>query len=134
MAALHRPAPRDRIRRLAIGVTRHTWASPRPRIWYTINAIYTKAQITLTTQPLGDLSSEGPDCRRHTRIVALDETGDEKILHQSDEGLDLTPEIVHFLDCLDTGQMPETDGPTAQKIVELPQNAYRQAEALGANA
>ncbi len=116
-----------------IGVTRHTWASPRPRIWYTLNALCTKAQITLTTQPLGDLGSEGPDCRWHTRIVALDQTGGETILHQSGEGLDLKPEIVHFLDCLDTGQTPETDGPTARKIVELTQNAYRQAEKVGAN-
>jgi predicted dehydrogenase len=117
----------------AIGVTRHTWASPRPRIWYTMNATCAKAQVTLTTHPLGDLVSEGPECHWLTRVVALDEQGDERVLHESDQGLDLKPEIIHFLDCLDTGQTPETDGPTARRIVELVQEAYRDADERGAN-
>ena len=55
------------------------------------------------------------------------------MLHESDQGLDLKPEIIHFLDCLDTGQTPETDGPTARRIVELVQEAYRDADERGAN-
>ena len=117
----------------AIGVTRHMWASPRTRIWYTMNAACQKAHITLTTQPLGDLVSEGPGCQWRTRIVVLGESGNEEILHESGEGLDLEPEIIHFLDCLDTGQTPETDGPGARRIVELVQDAYRDAEGRGAN-
>ena len=117
----------------AIGVTRHTWASPRSRVWYTMNAICERAHITLTTEILGDLAKDGPDCRWRTRILALEETGEEQVLHDSGEGLDLEPEIVHFLDCLDTGRTPETDGPTARRIVELTQQAYRDAESRGAN-
>ena len=116
-----------------VGTTRHTWASPRTRIWYTMNAMCQQAHITLTTQPLDDIVATGADCRWLTRITALSQTGDAELLHESDEGLDLEPEIIHFLDCLDSGQTPETDGATARKIVELVQNAYREADERGTN-
>src|SRR5215831_18633402 len=35
----------------AIGVARHTWASPRSRTWYTMHATCEKAHVTLTTTP-----------------------------------------------------------------------------------
>ena len=34
----------------------------------------------------------------------------EEVLLESDEGLDLAPEIEHFFECVDTGRRPETDG------------------------
>ena len=116
-----------------VGTTRHTWASPRTRIWYTMNAMCQKGHITLTTQPLDDIVSAGADCRWLTRITALGQTGDLELLHESNEGLDLEPEIIHFLDCLDSGQTPETDGASARKIVQITQNAYREAGERGAN-
>lgn len=116
-----------------VGTTRHTWASPRTRIWYTMNAMCQKGHITLTTQPLDDIVSAGADCRWLTRITALGQTGDVELLHESNEGLDLEPEIIHFLDCLDSGQTPETDGASARKIVQITQNAYREAGERGAN-
>ena len=116
-----------------VGTTRHTWASPRTRIWYTMNAMCQKGHITLTTQPLDDIVSAGADCRWLTRITALGQTGDVELLHESNEGLDLEPEIIHFLDCLDSGQTPETDGASARKIVQITHNAYREAGERGAN-
>ena len=114
-----------------VGVTRHLWASPRTRIWYTMNAVCEKAHITLTTHPLGDLVNEGADCPWETRIVAIGES--EEVLHESDEGLNVAPEISHFLDCIQTGSPPQTDGRTARKIIELVTLAYQDAEAKGAN-
>ena len=114
-----------------IGVTRHTWASPRSRIWYTMNAVCEKAHVTLTTAPLGDLVTEGAACRWQTRIVALGEK--EDVLLESGEGLDVGPEVEHFMDCLDTGSTPETDGKAARKIIELVTGAYQEAEARGDN-
>ncbi|TAM83338.1 MAG: Gfo/Idh/MocA family oxidoreductase [Acidobacteria bacterium] len=112
-----------------IGVTRHTWASPRPRIWYTMNAVCEKAYITLTTTPLGNLAKEGHRCRWSTRIVAQP----EEVLLESDEGLDFTPEIEHFFNCVETGERPQTDGYTARKVIELVFEAYRKAQAEGGN-
>lgn len=87
-----------------IGVTRHTWASPRRHIWYTMNALCEKAYVSVTTTPLGDLASEGAKCRWSTRITA--EGDKQEVLLESDEGLDLAPQIQHFFDCVETGRRP----------------------------
>ena len=51
---------------------------------------------------------------------------------ESGEGLDLTGEVEHFLDCVETGGTPMTDGRSARAIIELVQGAYRRADAVGA--
>lgn len=114
----------------AIGVTRHTWASPRVRVWYTMSALCERAHITLTTTPVGDLIAEGPGCRWETRIESLGQTAET--LLRSDEGLDVAPEVAHFLDCVDSGRTPQTDGRAGRRLLELVQEAYREAAARGA--
>ena len=114
-----------------IGVTRETWASPKSRIWYTMEAVCEKARVTLTTTPLADLASEGHRCPWSTRIIVL---GDgEEVLLESNEGLDFAPEIEHFFDCVETGRRPQTDGLTARKMIALVLEAYRKAYAEGGN-
>ena len=54
----------------AIGTVRHTWSSPKPRIWYTMSAMCEKAYITLTTTPLGNATLEGPRCKWQTKVTA----------------------------------------------------------------
>jgi len=115
----------------SIGVVRHTWASPKVRIWYSMEAMCEKAHVTLTCTPLGDQNSEGVRCRWQTRIVA--QGSEEELLLESDEGLDLAPEIAHFLDCVDTGREPETDGHMARKVSAVVLDAYRRAELDDAN-
>jgi len=114
-----------------IGVTRHLWASPKSRIWYTLNAVCEKAHLTLTTTPLGDLVSEGADCEWQTRIVAIGDT--TEVLHESGEGLELQGEIEHFHECIKTGRTPETDGQTARDLIARIFEAYDEASAKGAN-
>ncbi len=114
-----------------IGVARETWASPRCRTWYTLHATCEKAHVTLTTTPLGDLANEGHRCAWATRIVA--EGGTEEVLLESGEGLDVAPELQHFFDCVDSGRRPQTDGHMARKMVDLILQAYRNADAEGAN-
>lgn len=114
-----------------IGVTRHTWASPRSRIWYTMHAICEKAHVTLTTNPLGDLVREGARCPWSTKIVALGEK--EEVLLESDEGLDLGPEIQHFFQCVETGERPRTDGHIAREMIRVVFEAYAKAESEGGN-
>ena len=114
-----------------IGVTRHTWASPRSRIWYTMHAICEKAHVTLTTHPLGDLVREGARCRWSTRIVAVG--AKEEVLLESDEGLDLGPEIDHFFHCVETGERPKTDGHVAREMIRAVLDAYAKAESDGGN-
>jgi predicted dehydrogenase len=87
-----------------VGVTRHTWVSPRSRIWCTMHALCEKAHVTLTTTPLGDLVKEGHLCKCSTRITALG--AKEEVLLESSEGLDLAPEIEHFFQC-DSGRRPD---------------------------
>ena len=106
----------------AIGTTRHLWASPRSRTWYTLTATCQKAHLTLTTTPLGDLMTEGHRCPWRTRLVALGE--DEEVLLDNDEGLDVVYEMAHFLDCVDSGATPATDGRAARRIIELVLAAY----------
>lgn len=115
-----------------IGTTRHTWGSPKSQTWYTMRAMCRDAWITLTTTPIGDVLTDGARCRWDTRIMALHATGEELLL-QSEEGLDVTPEWTHFLDCIEAGTEPQTGGRTARAIIELVQNAYAQADAVGAN-
>ncbi|MBZ5596334.1 MAG: Gfo/Idh/MocA family oxidoreductase [Acidobacteriia bacterium] len=115
----------------SIGVARHTWASPRVRIWYTMEAMCEKAHVTLTCTPLGDQNTEGVRCRWQTRIVAQGKQ--DEVLLESDEGLDLAPEIEHFFECVDTGRTPETDGRMARKVSAVVLEAYRRAAADGAN-
>jgi predicted dehydrogenase len=112
-----------------VGVTRHTWASPKSRTWYTLTATCESARVILTTTPAGDLVNDGPHCPWATRIVVHDDT--EEVLLESDEGLDLVPEIEHFLDCVETGATPQTDGVAARKIIALVLDAYADAEARG---
>jgi predicted dehydrogenase len=114
-----------------VGTTRHTWASPRSRVWYTLTATCQKAHLTLTTKPLGDLTSEGDHCPWRTRLVATGET--EEVLLDSGEGLDVMYEMAHFLDCVETGATPATDGPAARRIIELVLAAYEDAAQKGAN-
>ena len=90
-----------------------------------------KAHVTLTTTPMGDLVSEGAHCPWSTRIVALGDK--EEVLLDSDEGLDLAPEIEHFLDCVETGHTPQTDGRMARNMIAIVFEAYRKATAEGGN-
>ncbi len=115
-----------------VGTTRHTWGSPKAEIWYTMRAMCHDAWITLTTTPVGDLVTNGVRCQWETRITALHATGEELLL-QSDEGLDVAPAWDHFLDCVESGAEPETGGRVARAMIELVQNAYRQADAVKAN-
>ena len=115
-----------------IGTTRHTWGSPRSYDWYTLRAMCREAWVTLSSTPTGDFFSEAERCRWDTRIVVANEASETTVLH-SDEGLDLVPEWVHFLDCVKTGAEPQTGGNTARAIIELVQNAYREADKAGAN-
>ncbi len=115
----------------AVGTTRHTWASPRSRVWYTLTATCQKAHLILTTTPLGDLAAEGHRCPWRTRLVALGAT--EEVLLDSGEGLDVAYEMAHFLDCVETGATPETDGRAGRRIIELVLSAYADAARAGAN-
>ena len=115
----------------AVGATRHTWASPKSRIWYTLTATCEKAHLTLTTVPMGDLVAEGDHCPWRTRLVAIGET--EEVLFDSAEGLDVVYGMSHFLDCVETGATPETDGRMARRMIELVLSAYVEAERRGAN-
>ena len=109
-----------------IGVTRHTWSSPAVRTWYTLTAQCTKAWITLTTTPLGDLFTRGAECPWQTLITARTSAG-EPVLLDSEEGLDLRGEWNHFLDCIATGSEPQTSGAAGRRIIELVHGAYREA-------
>jgi predicted dehydrogenase len=114
-----------------IGTVRHTWASPKPRIWYTMNAMCEKAYVTLTTTPLGNATTEGPRCKWQTRITSYG--AKEEILFENDQGLDLKPEVEHFFTCVETGGRPNTDGMAARKLTELVLGAYDGARKQGAN-
>ncbi len=114
-----------------IGVVRHTWASPKVRVWYTMEAMCEKAHVILTCTPLGDQNMDGVRCRWHTRIVALG--NQDEVLLESEEGLDLGPEIEHFFDCIESGRTPETDGRIARKVSAVVLDAYRRAATDGAN-
>ena len=113
-----------------IGTTRHTWISPDPKVWYTMRAMCEHGIVTLTANPEGDLVEEGHKCKWRSRITA---SPGDRILLDSDEGLDFTGEITHFLDCLDTGIPCETDARTGRKVMELIFAAYENAAAVGAN-
>lgn len=115
-----------------IGITRHTWASPKSDIWYTMRAQCQDAWLTLTTTPVGDLFKDGPFCPWKTRITKLDKEN-EVIMLESEEGLDLKPEVSHFFDCIETGSTPQTDGRKARQLIEMIHFAYQQAELNGAN-
>jgi predicted dehydrogenase len=114
----------------AVGATRHTWASPKSRAWYTLTATCQKAHLTLTTTPLGDLAAEGARCAWRTRLVAAGQS--EEVLLDNGEGLDVVHEMAHFLDCVETGATPHTDGRMARRMIELVLAAYRAAERDGA--
>lgn len=117
-----------------VGTSRHTWFSPKPQIWYTVRAYCERAVITLEVNPLGDLAREGYRCPWISRI-SVAEAGAEgdKLLLESDEGLDLTEEVRHFFDCLDSGARPQTDGRVARELMKVVLDAYHDAEITGAN-
>jgi predicted dehydrogenase len=108
-----------------IGVVRHTWASPRVRVWYTMEAMCERAHVVLTCTPLGDQNLEGTRCQWQTRITALGQK--DELLLENDEGLDLAPEIEHFFECVDNGRTPETDGEMARRVSAVVLDAYRRA-------
>ncbi len=114
-----------------IAATRHTWASPRSQTWYTLIATCQRARLTLTTTPRGDLVREGASCLWHTRLTVSGEA--ERVLLDNDEGLDVIYEMTHFLDCIDSGATPATDGRAARKIIELVLSAYADAERRASN-
>jgi len=97
-----------------------------------MNATCERAHISLTTHPMGDLFAEGANCQWQTRIVTNSREGEE-VLFDEDEGLEVGSEINHFLECVSEGKIPETDGRTARKIVELAFNAYKDADLRGGN-
>lgn len=114
-----------------IGIVRHTWASPKIAIWYTMEAMCELARITLTCTPLGDQNVEAVNCKWQTRIMVLGKR--EEVMLQNEEGLDLAPEMEHFFECVDNSRKPETDGVVARQISALVIGAYDRAAADGAN-
>jgi len=116
-----------------VGTTRHTWFSPKPHRWYTMRAYCERAVITLTVHPLGKLAVEGVRCAWRSQVTVAEAGADEKILVDSDEGLDLTEEVRHFLDCIDSSARPQTDGSVARQLMKVTLDAYRDAEITGAN-
>lgn len=113
-----------------IGTTRHTWLSPDPKVWYTMRAVCENAVITLTANPEGDLVTEGHRCKWRSRIIV---SPNERVLLDSNEGLDFTGEIGHFFDCLDTGKPCETDARAGRKMMKIIFDAYKGAAKAGAN-
>ena len=113
-----------------IGTTRHSWASPSPRVWYTMRAFCEKAILTLTANPVGDLVSEGSQCRWESRIEV---SPPGHVLLDSDEGLDFTGELTHFFDCLDTGRPCQTDARAGRYLMAAVFNAYDRAARDGGN-
>jgi predicted dehydrogenase len=113
-----------------IGVTRHSWVSPSPKVWYTVRAFCEKAVLTLTANPVGDLFREGHRCAWQSSIEA---SPSGEILLDSDEGLDFTGEIRHFFDCLDTKISCETDGRAGRKLMEAVFSAYEKASLESGN-
>ena len=116
-----------------VGSTRHTWFSPKPHRWYTMRAYCQRAVLTLTVHPLGSLAVEGVNCAWSSRITVAEAGAEERLLLESDEGLDLTEEARHFLDCVESGARPQTDGPVARQLMKVTLDAYRDAESRGAN-
>lgn len=116
-----------------VGTTRHTWFSPKPDHWYVMRAYCERAVITLTVNPLGKLAVEGYRCPWQSRIALSQPGVADQILLDSDEGLDLTEEVRHFFDCVDTGARPQTDGQVARALMKVALDAYQDAEIKGAN-
>ena len=116
-----------------VGATRHTWFSPKPHRWYTMRAYCQRAVVTLEVQPLGSLALEGVNCRWLSRITIGEAGKDDRVVLESDEGLDLTEEVRHFLDCVESGDRPQTDGHAARELMKVALDAYRDAEITGAN-
>ena len=116
-----------------VGTTRHTWFSPAPDRWYVMRAYCERAVITLTVNPLGKLAVEGYQCPWQSRITVSQSGCEDKVLLESDEGLDLTEEVRHFFDCVDSGARPQTDGPVARELMKVVLDAYQEAEIKGAN-
>ncbi|MFN7997534.1 MAG: Gfo/Idh/MocA family oxidoreductase [Bryobacteraceae bacterium] len=115
----------------AIGVVRHTWASPHVREWYTMEAMCERGRVILTCTPMGHQNTEGVRCLWRSRVTAQD--GGETVLLENHDGLDLAPEIRHFFECVDSRKRPETDGAVAREISAVVFEAYRRAEEDGAN-
>ncbi len=113
-----------------IGTTRHTWVSPDPKIWYTMRAMCESGILTLTANPEGDLVSEGHRCKWRSRITA---SPGDRVLLDSDEGLDFTGEITHFFDCLELRIPCETDARAGRRMMEIIFSAYEKAAAAGGN-
>ena len=101
-----------------VGATRHTWFSPKPDCWYIMRAYCERAVITLTVNPLGKLAVEGFSCPWQSRITIAQPGCEDKVVLESDEGLDLTEEVRHFFDCVDSGARPQTDGQVARAVDE----------------
>ena len=116
-----------------VGTTRHTWFSPKPHRWYTMRAYCERAVITLTVHPLGNLAVEGYRCAWSSRITIAEAGSEDRVLLDSDEGLDLTEEVRHFFECVDSGARPQTDGQVARQLMKVALDAYRVAEITGAN-
>jgi predicted dehydrogenase len=55
------------------------------------------------------------------------------VLLETDEGLDLAPEVEHFFECVDNGRTPETNGEMARKISAIVLEAYQRAALDGAS-
>ena len=116
-----------------VGTTRHTWFSPKPQRWYTMRAYCERAVITLTVHPLGNLAVEGVKCAWTSQVTVAEAGKGDRVLLESDEGLDLTEEVRHFFDCVDSGAQPQTDGYVARQLMKVALDAYRGAEIAGAN-
>ena len=112
-----------------VGATRHTWFSAKPGDWYTIRAFCERATLSLIVNPLGDLASEGHRCPWNSRIEV---TGvEDRVLLDSDEGLDFTEEVRHFLDCVQQGLPCQTDGTVARKLMAVVFEGYEKAAREG---
>ena len=116
-----------------VGATRHTWFSPNPECWYIMRAYCQRALITLRVNPLGKLAVEGVNCQWQSQVTVSEPGAAEQVLHQSGEGLDLTEELRHFFDCVDSGARPKTDGHVARELMKVVLDAYQEAEFKGAN-
>lgn len=109
-----------------VGATRHTWFSAAPGVWYHLRAFCENATLTLTVNPLADLATQGHLCPWRTEISVVG--SENRVLLESDEGLDFTEEVRHFLDCVTNNVPCQTDGPAARKLMVAVLQAYDNAE------
>jgi len=114
----------------ALGTLTQCWCQPHSQAWMSVRADCTGGILTLSLTP----QQGGPAVWDREARLTVQVRHAEEALYQGPAGFEFTPQLAHFLACVDSGAAPETGGPYARALMAAILQGYDTSAAAPMSA